>query len=116
MTQVPDPADKSLDAQADGAFGGRKQTVGTDCNPNRRAGYTKPLERALRMARIGGTLAAGEGALIVAHFEERLAATEPIADAARAYVASLDTTIDPWGHGVDDAHDALLRAVREADA
>lgn len=63
MTQISDPADK-LDAQADGAFGGKH-----DCNVNRRAGYTDPLGWALKQARKGGTLAAGEGLLIIKHYE-----------------------------------------------
>lgn len=75
MALAPDPADKTLDAQADGAFGG-KPIVGTDCNPNRRAGYTNPLEMALRVARKGGTLAAGEGLLIIKYYEQRLAEME----------------------------------------
>lgn len=43
---------------------------------NRRAGYTTPLEWALKIARRGGTLAAGEGLLLVEHYEERIAALE----------------------------------------
>lgn len=72
MGVAPDPADRTLDAAADGAFGG-KTTVGTDCNPNRRAGYTDPLGMALAIARKGGTLAAGEGLLIVKYYEAQLA-------------------------------------------
>lgn len=41
---------------------------------NRRAGYSDALGWALKVARKGGTLAAGEGALIIAYYEERLAA------------------------------------------
>lgn len=40
---------------------------------NRRAGYSDPLHWALRQARKGGTLQAGEGLLIVEHFEEQIA-------------------------------------------
>lgn len=85
MTLAPDPADasprpagddaakkwqlQSLDAQADGAFGGK---IGTDCNVNRRAGYTDPLGWALKQARKGGTLQAGEGKLIVEYYEAEI--------------------------------------------
>jgi hypothetical protein len=41
---------------------------------NRRAGYTDALGWALRQARKGGTLAAGEGLLIVEYYEAKLAA------------------------------------------
>lgn len=50
-----------LDATADGAFGGKTH--------NHRAGYSAPLYWARRMARKGGTLQAGEGLLLVAHYE-----------------------------------------------
>jgi chromosome segregation ATPase len=43
---------------------------------NRRAGYTEPVEWALKIAKRGGTLAAGEGLLLVEHYESRLAAVE----------------------------------------
>jgi prophage DNA circulation protein len=41
---------------------------------NRRAGYGDALEMALSAARKGWTLSAGQGALIVEHYEEKLAA------------------------------------------
>ena len=75
---LSDPADKALDAAADGAFGGvstigdisgMSQTVGT----NRRAGYTDPLGWALKQAKKGATLQAGEGLLLVKYYEEELA-------------------------------------------
>lgn len=56
----------SIDAQAADNFGGKH---GSDCSVNRRAGYTDPLGWALRVARKGGTLAAGEGKLIVEYYE-----------------------------------------------
>lgn len=40
---------------------------------NRRAGYTDALGWALKIAAKGGTLAAGEGRLILDHYEDRLA-------------------------------------------
>ena len=67
MALAPDPSDK-LDAQADGAFGGKPV--------NRRAGYGDRLEMALKFAKKGACLSAGEGQLIVEHYEERLAAVE----------------------------------------
>lgn len=60
MPLAPDPADK-LDAAADGAFGGKPV--------NRRAGYGDRLEMALKFARKGACLSAGEGQLIVEHYE-----------------------------------------------
>ena len=63
MALAPDPSDK-LDAAADGAFGGKPV--------NRRAGYGDRLAMALKFARKGACLSAGEGQLIVEHYEERL--------------------------------------------
>lgn len=54
--------EEQLDAQADGAFGGK--------HVNRRAGYTNPLGMAMSVARKGGTLAAGEGLQIIEHYEQ----------------------------------------------
>jgi hypothetical protein len=45
---------------------------------NRRAGYGDALEMALSAARKGWTLSAGQGALIVEHYEEKLAATREL--------------------------------------
>lgn len=59
----------TLDAQAADNFGGKH---GTDCNVNRRAGYTDPLGWALKIAQKGGTLAAGEGKLIVDYYESEI--------------------------------------------
>ena len=63
--KLNDPADKALDAAADGNFGG-KQGV------NRRAGYGDRLDMALRFAKKGACLSAGEGQLIVEHYERIL--------------------------------------------
>ena len=48
---------------------------------NRRAGYSRELEWPLKIGRQGGTLAAGEGALLIQHFEERLATLTTARDA-----------------------------------
>jgi len=48
---------------------------------NRRAGYGDALEMALSAARKGWTLSAGQGALIVEHYEEKLAAARVVTDA-----------------------------------
>ena len=63
MALAPDPSDK-LDAQADGAFGGKPV--------NRRAGYGDRLEMVLKFARKGACLSAGEGQLIVEHYEDEI--------------------------------------------
>jgi len=47
---------------------------------NRRAGYGDALEMALSAARKGWTLSAGQGALIVEHYEEQLAAARDAFD------------------------------------
>lgn len=39
---------------------------------NRRAGYSDQLYWAMKIAQKGGTLAAGEGALLIEHYEARL--------------------------------------------
>jgi len=57
----------TLDAQADGNFGGKHESV------NRRAGYTDSTGWTLRIARKGGTLAAGEGLLLIKHYEQIIA-------------------------------------------
>lgn len=66
-----DPADRAVDAKADGAFGGLT---------NHRGGYggiefegqtyTK-LQWVERTARIGGTLAAGEGRMLLAEIDRQ---------------------------------------------
>lgn len=61
MSPAPDPSDKTLDAAAADNFGGK--------HTNRRAGYGDQLEMILRIAQKGGTLAAGEGLRLVAHYE-----------------------------------------------
>lgn len=73
--KLSDPADKALDATADGAFGGKT---------NRRAGYSKTItldgveyseiDWIKRTAMKDGTLASGEGRKLVEHYEEQLAA------------------------------------------
>lgn len=40
---------------------------------NRRAGYSHATEWALKIAKKGGTLAAGEGLLVVMYYEEQIA-------------------------------------------
>lgn len=76
MALAPDPADRVLDAAADGAFGGRHST--TD---NRRAGYgdveyegrtyTK-LEWLLRAAKRGDCLPWGDAAKVCAYYEAEI--------------------------------------------
>ena len=55
MSLAPDPADK-LDAKADGNFG--------SAGGSHRAGYGDKLANAEKWARKGGTLNAGEGAVL----------------------------------------------------
>lgn len=57
--------DDGSDAQAADNFGGKHDSG----HANRRAGYTDPLGWAVKVARMGGTLAAGEGLLLVKHYE-----------------------------------------------
>lgn len=80
MALAPDPADRIIDAQADGAFGGKHSS--TD---NRRAGYGEvifegqtysKMEWLLRAARRGDCLAWGESAKLVAYYEARIAELE----------------------------------------
>jgi hypothetical protein len=52
---------------------------------NRRAGYGDALEMALSAARKGWTLSAGQGALIVEHYEEKLAAANEFEQSSLAY-------------------------------
>ena len=82
MTLAPDPADTALDAAADGNFGGKATT-------NRRAGYGDKIDMVLRMARKGGCLAAGEGQMLVEHYEERLTAVEAERDTLSRILAAL---------------------------
>jgi hypothetical protein len=93
---------------------------------NRRTGYGDALSMALRIARKGGTLAAGEGALIVEHYEEQLAtlrsqltAPSPVAvgkDAARIHLDALTQKIaveayEHWNADRDSKVGKLLRAL-----
>ena len=68
-------ADAKLDAKLDAKADGQFQASG-GAAVHHRAGYTEPLAWALKMARKGATLQAGEGLLLVQHFEERIAALE----------------------------------------
>lgn len=61
MSQLSDPADKAT-------FVDTFKTV-----TNRRAGYSADgFQRMMKVARSGGTLAAGEGQQLIEHFEEIL--------------------------------------------
>lgn len=76
MALAPDPADRALDAAADGAFGGKHGAA-----DNRRAGYggvvfegreyTK-LEWLLRAARRGDCLAWGDAAKVCQYYEDEI--------------------------------------------
>lgn len=80
---------------------------------NRRAGYTDPLGMAMRVAQKGGTLAAGEGALILEHFEPLARAALAFADAKEAAKAEwIEHGVISRSHGVslDKATDNLLTA------
>jgi len=92
MSLAPDPADRVLDAAADGAFGGKA----TD---NRRAGYggvvfegkeyTK-MEWLIRAARRGDCLAWGDAAKVCAYYEAQLDASRRFSDeAVRAHTECL---------------------------
>lgn len=85
MTTKPtDPSDKALDAAADGNFGGK--------HTNRRAGYGDQMDMILRIARRGGTLAAGEGLKLIEHYEAlvRKAYQEGWYDQANAHISAWD--------------------------
>lgn len=84
---------------------------------NRRAGYGDALEMALSAARKGWTLSAGQGLLIVEHYEEKLAAAMVVTDAMveRASVALWHY----WGgHNLDkdDIRVMLTAALAQGDA
>lgn len=97
----------SLDAQADGAFGGKT---------NRRAGYSKTItfqgkeyteiEWIIRTAKMDGTLASGEGRKIVEHYERILAALREPSEAVMQ-AAVLDYS--------GDLRDAIRAAVAAAE-
>jgi hypothetical protein len=76
VSALSDPADKLIDAQADGAFGGkpinRRAGYSTDIEFGGRT-YTK-LEWIRRAALKDATLASGEGRMLVEHYEQQLAA------------------------------------------
>ena len=65
---LTDPTDKPLDALADGAFAGKVTS--------HRGGYGDGTYWALRQARKGGTLQAGEGLLLIKHYEAIVADLE----------------------------------------
>lgn len=86
MTTKPtDPSDKALDAAADGNFGGK--------HTNRRAGYGDQLDMILRIARRGGTLAAGEGLKLIEHYEALVEAAYQ-----EGYQTALRHEGDGWHH------------------
>ena len=100
MALAPDPADKTLDAQADGAFSG-----------SRRAGYGDALERALRSARQGHTLAAGEGLLIVQHYEEELTGAQNTAVVALEAMRQLREQLAAVEREAQDARETQNRTI-----
>ncbi len=118
MSALGDPADKLIDAQADGAFGGKHTT-------NRRAGYSKTvtingeeiteLEWLIRRAKKDATLASGEGRKIVEHYEEHIAAVEAERDQMesmyRHHVAIALDAVAKLNHA-----QAILAALREPSA
>jgi hypothetical protein len=73
---------------------------------NRRAGYGDALKMALSVARKGGTLSAGEGLLIIEHYEEKLAARETVVEA-----------VERWAKAANDeydiTHNRLMAALRD---
>lgn len=93
MPMASDPADKTLDAQADGNFGGKHESTGSH-----RGGYTNPLQMALTVARKGGTLAAGEGLLIIKHYEGRIAELEQEIDGLTHTLRDMDRAITALHH------------------
>jgi hypothetical protein len=68
-----DPADRAVDAKADGAFGGAvSHRAGYGGIEFEGQTYTK-LQWVERTARIGGTLAAGEGRMLLAEIDRQRA-------------------------------------------
>ena len=66
-----DPADRVIDAKADGAFGGaHSHRAGYGAIEFEGQTYTK-LEWVERTARMGGTLAAGEGRMLLAEIDRQ---------------------------------------------
>lgn len=118
MALAPDPADKLLDAQADGAFSGRQEPSAT----SHRAGYTDPLGWALKQARKGATLQAGEGLLLVKHYEAQVATALALAEQCLAAVraAHTEATYLTWADSTSRRHAVQLRlqldALRGGDA
>lgn len=103
-----DPADRAVDAKADGAFGGLT---------NHRGGYggiefegqtyTK-LQWVERTARIGGTLAAGEGRMLLAEIDRQ-----------RAILAALrepSVNLQEAAYAAFEAHDDMEAALKAAVA
>lgn len=61
---------------------------------NHRAGYTDSLGWALKIARKGGTLAAGEGLLIIEHYEAELKALQDTVLVQRDAIEQLKARLD----------------------
>lgn len=87
--------DTTLDAAADGNFG-------STGSANRRAGYTDPLGWALKIARQGGTLAAGEGGMIIEYYEEMMRA------------AFIEGWYAGFSHGKDEVKAMVMTEVFDA--
>ena len=95
-----DPADRVIDAKADGAFGGaHSHRAGYGGIEFEGQTYTK-LQWVERTARMGGTLAAGEGRMLLAEIDRQrailAALREPSAAVTRVVRREwhLDTTPD----------------------
>ena len=111
-----DPADRAVDAKADGAFGGLT---------NHRGGYggiefegqtyTK-LQWVERTARIGGTLAAGEGRMLLAEIDRQRRILAALREPSETIVAA---STSAWHlknqHVVWAMEDAIRAAVAAAE-
>jgi hypothetical protein len=87
---------------------------------NRRAGYGDALEMALSAARKGWTLSAGQGLLIIEHYEEKLAAVRVVESseksASDAPPEMNHMEASAWACGHDASRAALTAALAQEDA
>lgn len=78
---------------------------------NRRAGYSDQLYWAMRQAKKGGTLAAGEGLAIIEHYEEQLAALRSQLDGMRFLAGGWKRNAyafqQVWHDSIDDLNEVF---------
>lgn len=97
-----DPADRIIDAKADGAFGGaHSHRAGYGGIEFEGQTYTK-LQWVERTARMGGTLAAGEGRMLLAEIDRQRAILAALREPSEEVQKAAFLAVIAWYPGAYD--------------